>query len=40
MSVAQALADIELLDADERTVRLGDLWQSKAVVLTFVRHFG
>jgi hypothetical protein len=38
--VDAALAGIELRDADERAVRLGDLWRERPVVLVFIRHFG
>ncbi len=38
--VDSALARIELRDADERPVRLGDLWRERPVVLAFIRHFG
>jgi peroxiredoxin len=36
----QSLAATNVLDSDGRTVRLGDLWRERAVVLVFVRHFG
>jgi hypothetical protein len=34
------LADLTLLDADERPVRLGALWADRPVVLVWIRHFG
>jgi peroxiredoxin len=37
---ADVLADIELLDHDGNSVRLGDLWQEEPVVLVWVRHYG
>ncbi len=40
MSVASALAPIEVLDPEGRAVRLGSLWKDRPVVLTFIRHFG
>ncbi len=33
------LRDAELRDRD-KTLRLGDLWRSKPVLLLWVRHFG
>lgn len=38
--VSAALADATALDTEGATVRLGSLWQDRAVVLAFVRHFG
>ncbi len=35
-----ALAGITLPDAEEREVRLGDLWQDRPVVLVWLRHYG
>lgn len=34
------LDDLTALDVDGNTVRLGDLWRERAVVLVFLRHFG
>jgi len=35
------LAPIALIDsATDLPVRLGDLWQTRTVVLLFLRHFG
>jgi hypothetical protein len=40
MTVAQQLADIQLMASDGVLVRLGELWEKRPVVLAFVRHFG
>lgn len=40
MSVANRLANIDVLDPRGRPVRLGDLWEKRTVVLAFIRHFG
>lgn len=40
MNVAKRLEDIDVLDPNGRTVRLGDLWREQTVVLAFIRHFG
>jgi hypothetical protein len=37
---ADALAEIRLLDHDEREVRLGDLWSERPVALVWLRHYG
>jgi hypothetical protein len=37
---AQAIADIILLDSDAKSVRLGDLWRERPIVLTWLRHYG
>lgn len=37
---ADAFADIELLDADSKPVRLGDLWRDGPVALVWLRHYG
>ena len=34
------LGAVEILDLDERIVRVGDLWRDGTIVLAFVRHFG
>ena len=34
------LAAMELTDPDGKKVRLGTLWESRKLVLVFVRHFG
>ncbi len=39
-SVASALENIQLVDADEKPVRLGDAWKDRPAVLVFIRHFG
>lgn len=38
--VAHPLEDLTALDLDGESVRLGDLWKKKPVVLVFLRHFG
>lgn len=35
-----ALADAIVEDTTGRPVKLGDLWQDRAAVFVFVRHFG
>jgi len=35
-----ALQDAMVDDITGRPVKLGELWQSRAVVFVFVRHFG
>jgi hypothetical protein len=40
MNVAKRLQDIEVLDPNGRSVRLGDAWGERTVVLAFIRHFG
>ncbi len=37
---ARGLADATVLDTDGATVRLGDLWTERPVVLVWLRHFG
>jgi hypothetical protein len=37
---ADELAAMTVLDGDGRAVALGTLWQDRAAVLVFVRHFG
>jgi peroxiredoxin len=39
-TLAVALADLTLPDADGQPVRLGDLWAKRPVVLVFLRHYG
>jgi hypothetical protein len=34
------LADSRILNEKEESVRLGDVWRDRTVVLAFVRHFG
>ncbi len=34
------LGDLSVLDLDGRSVRLGELWRERPIVLVFVRHFG
>jgi hypothetical protein len=38
--VATRLSGIELSDWQGGSVQLGSLWQERAVVLVFIRHFG
>ena len=40
MTLSEKLADIEVLDPQGATHRLGDAWQEQPVVLLFIRHFG
>ncbi len=40
MKTTKRLAGIELRDWQERSVRLGSLWEERPVVLVFIRHFG
>lgn len=40
MNVARNLENVDVLDPDGRSVRLGDLWGQRAIVLAFIRHFG
>ena len=40
MNVAKRLQDIEVLDPNGGSVRLGDAWDERTVVLAFIRHFG
>ncbi|MCB1054638.1 MAG: hypothetical protein KDD11_03905 [Acidobacteria bacterium] len=37
---AERLRDIDVLDVDGRSVRLGGLWHERPAVLVFVRHYG
>jgi len=39
-SLARKLAGMELQSSTGERVRLGSLWESRAVVLAFIRHFG
>jgi hypothetical protein len=39
-SIAAALVDVTLPDADGQVVRLGSLWESTPAVLVFLRHYG
>jgi hypothetical protein len=40
MRLPTKLSPIVLRDADGKDVRLGSLWDSRPIVLVFVRHFG
>ncbi len=35
-----ALGTLVLVDDDGRPARVGDVWKDRAVVLTFLRHYG
>ena len=37
---ASALADLVLRDAEDREVRLGDLWTDGPAALVWLRHYG
>jgi len=39
-TVAAALADISLPDADGEMTRLGSLWAEGPAVIVFLRHYG
>ena len=38
--LATAVGACTVLDTEGQAAKLGDTWQSKPVVLVFVRHFG
>ena len=40
LAVGMAAPDLELLDAEERTVTLSSLWRQAPLALIFLRHFG
>lgn len=40
IQVGQPLPELILRDADERPVRVSDLWREEPIVLVFLRHFG
>jgi peroxiredoxin len=40
LAVGDAAPDLELLDAEERTVALSSLWKRGPLALIFLRHFG
>jgi peroxiredoxin len=40
LAVGGSAPDLELLDADERSVALSSLWQQAPLALIFLRHFG
>ena len=40
MPKSNPLSDLELAGVDGDPVRLGDLWETRPVVLVFLRHFG
>ena len=35
-----ALAELTLRDAEDRPVRLSDLWKDGPAVVVFIRHYG
>ena len=35
-----ALAELTLRDAEDRPVRLADLWKDGPAVVVFIRHYG
>ncbi len=39
-NLAAELRDIEVLTTSGDPIRLGSLWQKRAAVLVFIRHFG
>jgi hypothetical protein len=40
MNVVDDLREVKVLDLEGREVQLGNLWEDKAIVLVFVRHYG
>ncbi len=40
MSVVETLSEVWVSDLEGQPVRLGTLWETKTVVLVFVRHYG
>jgi peroxiredoxin len=40
LAVGMSAPDLELLDAEERTVALSSLWKRAPLALIFLRHFG
>ena len=38
--VAHALAPVQATQLDGQPVRMGTLWEQRAAVLVFLRHFG
>jgi hypothetical protein len=39
-TLASRLAPLTVLDEDARAIPLGGSWETRPVVLAFVRHFG
>lgn len=37
---ARALAAIEIVDDQDRPVRVGSAWKDQPALLVFIRHFG
>jgi len=40
LAVGDPAPDLELLDSEERTVRLSSYWRRQPTVVVFLRHFG
>jgi len=40
VNAAEVLGPMQLSDSGGRTVRLGELWAERPVVLAFLRHYG
>lgn len=40
LQTGSSAPDFTLLNADDQTVTLSQLWQEQPVLLTFLRHFG
>lgn len=40
LNIAHTLAPVKATDVFGEPVRFGALWESKPVVLVFIRHFG
>jgi hypothetical protein len=38
--VAHALAPVQATQLDGKPIRIGTLWEQRAAVLVFLRHFG
>lgn len=38
--IPSGLADIEVVDIEGRTHRLGEAWAARPAILVWVRHFG
>jgi hypothetical protein len=39
-TTVQKLGEIEVLDPNGATVRLGSLWDGRPILLAMIRHFG
>jgi peroxiredoxin len=40
LAIGDPAPDLRLLDVDERSVQLSDLWGRSPTVVVFLRHFG